>query len=79
MLMNVHTGTYIPSGGGGNKGLRQTMRVRGEAVEGRGGEERRGGRLLVGCHLAAIERKEGRKEGQIVFTVRPCDRQWTDK
>ena len=67
MLMNVHTGTYIPSGGGGNKGLRQTMRVRGEAVEGRGGEERRGGRLLVGCHLAAIERKHARIRRGILY------------
>ena len=59
MLMNVHTSTYITPGEGmRNKGLRQTMRVRGEAVEGGG---------LVGCHLAAIERMEG---GQIVFTVR---------
>ena len=35
---------------GGNKGLRQTMLERGEGEEGR--------EVLVGCHLAAIERME---------------------
>ena len=60
----------IPSGEGKrrdetNKGLRQTMHVRGEAALVASEE---GGRVLVGCHLAAMERTRTERGPNCVYS-----------
>ena len=75
MLMNVHTGTYIPSGGRGNKGLRQTMHVRGEEKQPSSKERGEGGYWL---DVIWLRLSVGRKR-QTVFTVRSFDRSAMDR